>query len=216
MIRGPVEYVPPVEVEVVTKRTAIPLDENEGIYVRNVKNGKVREVAGETYMLNQDEELWEKYLLPADETLLAQEKDPLADRGYFRTMEGGKEQQSQRKPRDKTRVVSFRVPHNAAVQIYDYKEKKARYHLQFVFSRAFQRHPRWGGSPRKNLRDNWSTFWVTVCKMVPLSYQTVVCPVCLSVCLSICPLLSVCNVGVLWPNGRMDQNETWHAGRTQL
>jgi len=29
-------------------------------------------------------------------------------------------------PRDKTKVVSFRVPHNAAVQIYDYKEKRAR------------------------------------------------------------------------------------------
>jgi len=42
MIRGPVEYVPSVEVEVVTKRTAIPLDENEGIYVRNVKTGKQR------------------------------------------------------------------------------------------------------------------------------------------------------------------------------
>jgi len=32
------------------------------------------------------------------------------------------------------------------------------------------------------------------------------CPVCLSVC------LSLCNVGVLWPNGWMDQDETWHAG----
>ena len=31
------------------------------------------------------------------------------------------------------------------------------------------------------------------------------CPVCLS-CL-------VCDVGVLWPNGWMDQDETWHAGR---
>jgi hypothetical protein len=41
MIRGPAEYVPPVEVEVVAKRTAIPLDVNEGIYVRNVKTGKV-------------------------------------------------------------------------------------------------------------------------------------------------------------------------------
>jgi len=28
------------------------------------------------------------------------------------------------------------------------------------------------------------------------------CPVCLSV-------LSVCNVGVLWPNSQMDQDETW-------
>jgi len=31
------------------------------------------------------------------------------------------------------------------------------------------------------------------------------------VCLSVC--LSVCDVGVLWPNGWMDQDETWHAGR---
>ena len=42
MIRGPVEYVPPVEVEVLMKRQAIPLDENEGIYVRDIKTGKVR------------------------------------------------------------------------------------------------------------------------------------------------------------------------------
>lgn len=42
MIRGPKEYVPPVEVEVVMKRQAIPLDENEGIYVRDVKTGKVK------------------------------------------------------------------------------------------------------------------------------------------------------------------------------
>ena len=41
MIRGPLEYVPPVEVEVVTKRKATPLDENEGIYVRDIKTGKV-------------------------------------------------------------------------------------------------------------------------------------------------------------------------------
>ena len=42
MIRGPLEYVPPVEVEVAAKRKAIPLDENEGIYVRDIKTGKVR------------------------------------------------------------------------------------------------------------------------------------------------------------------------------
>ena len=34
---------------------------------------------------------------------------------------------------------------------------------------------------------------------------------------SVCPVLSVClsvfNVGVLWPKGWMDQDETWHAGR---
>jgi len=32
--------------------------------------------------------------------------------------------------------------------------------------------------------------------------------------LSVCPLcLSVCNVGVLWPNGWMDQDATWYGGR---
>jgi len=32
-------------------------------------------------------------------------------------------------------------------------------------------------------------------------------------CLSVCPVYAVCDVGVLWPNGRTDQDETWHAGR---
>jgi len=119
MIRGPKEYVPPVEVEVVMKRQAMPLDENEGIYVRDVKTGKVRAVTGETYMLNHDEELWQKELPPAVEILVGQSKDPLADRS-------DRSSGSAAKPRDKTRVITFRVPHNAAVQIYDYKEKKAR------------------------------------------------------------------------------------------
>ena len=35
---------------------------------------------------------------------------------------------------------------------------------------------------------------------------------CLSVCL-LCLSCPVCDVGVLWPNGWMDQVETWHAGR---
>lgn len=42
MLRGPMEYVPPATVEVVLRREAIPLDENEGIYVRDIKTGKVR------------------------------------------------------------------------------------------------------------------------------------------------------------------------------
>lgn len=48
-------------------------------------------------------------------------QDALADRG----VRAGAGDAAQVK-RDKTRVVKYRVPHNAAVQIYDYKEKKAR------------------------------------------------------------------------------------------
>jgi len=32
-------------------------------------------------------------------------------------------------------------------------------------------------------------------------------------CLSCLSVLSVCNVGVLWPNGWMDQDATWYGGR---
>lgn len=74
---------------------------------------------GHSYMLTQDEELWEKELPPNVEKLLSNMRDPLASRSD----RGGDDFDHQR---DKTRVVSYRVPHNAAVQVYDYREKKAR------------------------------------------------------------------------------------------
>ncbi|KAG5831988.1 hypothetical protein ANANG_G00286350 [Anguilla anguilla] len=120
MLRGPIEYVPPASVEVLLRREAIPLDENEGIYVRDIKTGKVRAVIGHTYMLTQDEELWEKDLPPNVELLLPSSRDALSDRGQ----RGASPPDA--RPRDKTRVVTYRVPHNAAVQVYDYREKKAR------------------------------------------------------------------------------------------
>jgi len=54
-----------------------------------------------------------------------------------------------------------------------------------------------------------STCWATFCKTVRPNLSDR-CLSVLSVCLSV---MSVCNVGVLWPNGWMDQEETWHAGR---
>ena len=89
-----------------------------GVYVRNIKTGQVRAVIGCTYMLNQDEELWQKVLPPVVEELVGSTKDPLSDRSDRSAAKS--------KVRDKTQVVTFRVPHNAAVQIYDYKDKKAR------------------------------------------------------------------------------------------
>lgn len=74
---------------------------------------------GRTYMLTHDEELWEKELPANVEKLLSSMRDPLAGRS-------DRSQQAAAEDRDKTRVVSYRVPHNAAVQVYDYREKKAR------------------------------------------------------------------------------------------
>ncbi|KAH0626419.1 hypothetical protein JD844_001385, partial [Phrynosoma platyrhinos] len=120
LIRGPLEYVPPTEVEVLEQRRSIPLAENEGIYVRDIKTGKVRAVIGHTYMLSQEEELWEKDLPSHVEDLLTSERNPVVDRS--RDASDG----SNPVYRDRTRAVSYRVPHNAAVQVYDYKERKSR------------------------------------------------------------------------------------------
>lgn len=48
--------------KIVERRKAIPLDANEGIYVRDNRTGEVREVTGKTYLLEAHEELWEKHL----------------------------------------------------------------------------------------------------------------------------------------------------------
>jgi len=120
MIHGPCDYVPPVNVEVVEKRRVIPLDENEGVYVRDIKTGKVRSQRGESYLLKSNEELWEKELPAVVEDLLAKDAREGPSRGSYdkRSATGA--------ARDKTRMVVFKAPHNSAVQIFDYKTKQAR------------------------------------------------------------------------------------------
>eukprot|EP01061_Rhynchopus_euleeides_P015164 TRINITY_DN259_c0_g1_i3.p1 TRINITY_DN259_c0_g1~~TRINITY_DN259_c0_g1_i3.p1 ORF type:complete len:847 (+),score=466.52 TRINITY_DN259_c0_g1_i3:59-2599(+) len=117
MLRGPLEYIPPTEVEVIDWRQAIPLDENEGIYVRNETTGKVTMVCGQSYMREPDEVLWEKELPEIVEELLQ------CTKGAKHRI---KDPQATLEPRDKTRAVRFNIPHNAAVQIYDYAGKEPR------------------------------------------------------------------------------------------
>ena len=73
MISGPADFIPLIEVEILEKRKAIPLSENEGVYVRNVQDGKVRLVQGpQTFMLGEAEQYWDKDLDPQIETLLSE------------------------------------------------------------------------------------------------------------------------------------------------
>jgi len=51
MVFGPVTFVPRVAEEVLERRSAIPLAENEGLYVRNTKSGKVRASSGRAQSL---------------------------------------------------------------------------------------------------------------------------------------------------------------------
>ena len=131
MIAGPRDYIPRVEVEVLERRQAIPLDKNEGIYVRDIQTGELKLVSGpQAYMLSPYEELWEKELPPVVEELLTQKYDPVSERSEHYSMGGEPKTQNAnvqtKGKRDKTRAVVFHVPQNAAVQIHDYKERTAR------------------------------------------------------------------------------------------
>jgi len=122
MVYGPRDYIPPVEVEILEKRRKIPLDENEGLYVRNVNTGIVTAVVGETYLLDPHEELWEKELPTEVEELLAKQ----AEGQTYQPSSAPKKESSELTLRDKTKVVTYRVPHNAACQVYDFKTKSSR------------------------------------------------------------------------------------------
>ena len=60
-----------------------------------------------------------------------------------------------------------------------------------------------GQTRLKLARFTWRFLWATV-------YETV-CPMLSDRC-PVLSVLSVCDIGVLWPNGCMDQHETWHGG----
>lgn len=124
MIFGPRDYIPRVEVNVVEKRHAIPLDMNEGIYVRDTQTGELKLVRGpQAYMLSPLETLWEKEVPAVVEELLNQKRDPLADRSLAKS---SKAEISSNTVRDKTKAVVFHIPQNAAVQLHDYKARSAR------------------------------------------------------------------------------------------
>jgi len=70
----------------------------------------------------------------------------------------------------------------------------------------------WGYAPafsrpwRADLYHLFKDFWRPFVKWFALCYRTIV--------LSVCRVFqSVCNVGVLWPNGWMDQDKSQHGGR---
>jgi len=117
MIYGPCDFIPDVKLEVLETRQTIPLDENEGVYVRDLSTGKIRAVIGQSYMLKPNEELWAKPMSPAVEALLQQE----ASRD-----KNDKKSSAAAKQRDPTRVVSYHVPHGALVQVFDFEKRSSR------------------------------------------------------------------------------------------
>ncbi|KAI6655628.1 Major vault protein alpha-like [Oopsacas minuta] len=129
LILGPCEYIPDQSTSVIAKRKALSLNQNEGVYVRNVTDGKIRSVLGpQCYILKADEELYEKPLSPECEKILKQggyssTSDDVRKIAYFENsidpiLSSGK--------RDRTKVITYRCPHNTAIQVYDYVNKTSR------------------------------------------------------------------------------------------
>lgn len=129
LIKGPLEYTPPIQVKIAEKRKAIPLDTDEGIYVQNTRTGEIRAHIGSTYLLGADEVLWAKELPEETEVLLAQEIKGLP---YIPPSIDARGNLVYEKPdisnykRDKTRVISYHIAANKVAQLYDYKRKSAR------------------------------------------------------------------------------------------
>ena len=72
MIRGPRNFIPTVDIEILEKRSALPLGDNEGVYVRSKRTGEVRlEKGKQTFILQPDEVFWNKELSQDVETLIA-------------------------------------------------------------------------------------------------------------------------------------------------
>ena len=127
MIYGPCDYIPPVQVNIIERRKLIPLDENEGIYVRNTRTGEVKAHSGKSYMLKPEEVLWELNLPGEVEDLVVRQ---ITGETFQMAFKDGAELKYKSTghafKRDKTRVVAFRVPHNSAVQVYDFNTRISR------------------------------------------------------------------------------------------
>jgi major vault protein len=83
-------------------------DENEGIYVRDIRTGRVRSVIGKTYMLTQDEELWEKELPLKIEQFIQKES---SIEKHVRIKDSDTKSTTTTR-RDKTKLVVYRLPAN--------------------------------------------------------------------------------------------------------
>ena len=72
LVRGPCDFIPSVATAVVERRSGIPLDEGEGVYVQSRTTGEVRaEVGPQTLVLAAEEQLYKKQLPKGQAQLLA-------------------------------------------------------------------------------------------------------------------------------------------------
>lgn len=113
MIYGPCDFIPSVKIDIIERRKTIPLDENEGVYIRDTITGEIKAEIGKSYMLKPQEVLYSLELPPI--------VDELVNQQLYGVRNERDKSSVKAVSRDKTRVVTFRVPHNSAVQVYNYQ-----------------------------------------------------------------------------------------------
>ncbi|RKG90044.1 hypothetical protein [Corallococcus terminator] len=124
IVRGPRTYVPSEKVLIHKEISALSLGQGEGLYVRDLRSGKVTLVQGPCqFMPEAHQELHEKRLSPEAEALLGlspppaptEAKDVRAPRPTSAPEKG-----------DRTRAIVLRIEDNTAVLINDFESNHAR------------------------------------------------------------------------------------------
>ena len=125
IVRGPRTYVPSEKVLIHREIAALSLGQGEGLYVRDLRSGKVSLVQGPCqFMPEAHQELHEKRLSPDAEALLGlspppaapDAKEARAPRPHSTVGERG----------DRTRAIVLRIEDNTAVLINDFETNHAR------------------------------------------------------------------------------------------
>lgn len=130
IVRGPRTYVPSEKVLIHKEISALSLGQGEGLYVRDLRSGKVSLVQGPCqFMPEAHQELHEKRLSPDAEALLGLAPPPPAP--ALAAVEG-KEAKAPRAVAvpservDRTRAIVLRIEDNTAVLINDFETNHAR------------------------------------------------------------------------------------------
>ncbi|PTL82625.1 hypothetical protein [Vitiosangium sp. GDMCC 1.1324] len=129
IVRGPRTYVPNEKVVIHKEISALSLGQGEGLYVRDLRSGKVSLVQGPCqFMPEAHQELHEKRLSPDAEALLGLAPPPPAPP---LAAVDGKEGKAPRpvpvmERVDRTRAIVLRIEDNTAVLINDFETNHAR------------------------------------------------------------------------------------------
>jgi len=122
IIRGPRTYVPTERVAILKEISAMSLGQGEGLYVRDLKSGKVSLVQGPCqFMPEAHQELHEKRLSADAEAILG-----LAPAPAVQAVDPKAQPRPAPDRLDRTRAIVLRIEDNAAVLINDYETNHAR------------------------------------------------------------------------------------------